>query len=152
MKNFLKYLCITLAILLVGGGCGVIIGANVVNLDYSESEYVEYGEQQKQEGLEEGFENGQQVGYDNGYNAGQNVGYENGYNAGEDAGYDSGFEDGQTYKDPEKTYLEDIINGVALNIYKTDNYTFLSSTDPSFKGLYKLNTDGSVEQIYNKVI
>ena len=52
--SVVKSILISLAVLLVGGGCGVIIGANVVDLDYSESEYIEYGEQQKQEGLNEG--------------------------------------------------------------------------------------------------
>ena len=59
--NVVKSILISLAVLLVGGGCGVIIGANVVDLDYSESEYIEYGEQQKQEGLNEGLESLEEV-------------------------------------------------------------------------------------------
>lgn len=109
--------------------------------------------QGKNDGLEEGYKNGQQAGYENGYNAGQNVGYENGYNAGESAGYNNGFEAGKTYRDPEKTYLEDIINGVDLNVLKIDNeLTFLSGNNFALYGIYKLNKDNSVEQVYSEGI
>lgn len=159
-KGIIKALGIT-ALVAVGAVGGMALGAEIANgfeTTYSESAYEDYGdkkqqigyEQGKQEGLEEGFENGQQIGHEAGYQEGQQVGYENGYTAGEEAGFDSGFEAGQTYRDPEKTYLEDIINGVEVNVYEMDSgLTFLSSTSSSFPGIYKLNADGSVEQVYN---
>ena len=152
MRNFIKYLCITLAILLVGGGCGVIIGANVVDLDYSASEYVEYGEQQKQEGLEEGYKNGQQAGYNDGYNDGQNVGYENGYYAGEDVGYDNGFENGYDVgfeEGLENGYLDDIFDSLMFEdaSFKkiSDSRVLITSNDC----LYSLSSNGEFKTIDN---
>ena len=159
-KGILKALGIT-ALIAVSSLGGLALGAEISNgfeTTYSESAYEDYGdkkqqigyEQGKQEGLEEGFENGQQAGHEAGFEEGQQAGYENGYTAGEEAGYDSGFEAGQTYRDPEKTYFEDVFAGYAVNITKMDSgLTFLTSNSSSMQGIYKLNNDGSVEKIYN---
>lgn len=136
--NILKNILLSLTILLVGGGCGVIVGANVVNLDYSESEYIEYGKQQKQEGLEEGFKNGQQVGY------------ENGYIAGEDAGYDIGFEAGQVFRDPEKTYIDILFSGEIYSVSISSNESIITGGENETCGVYLLNNkDYSIDLIKN---
>ena len=160
-KGILKALTIT-ALVAVSAVGGLALGAEISNgfeTTYSESAYEDYGDKQhqagfdagKEEGLQEGFENGQQAGHEAGFEEGQQAGYENGYTDGEEAGYDSGFEAGQTYRDPEKTYLEDIIGGVELNVYKMDSgLTFLSDNGYTLDGIFALNADNSVEQIYNE--
>lgn len=118
-KGILKVLGIT-ALVAVSSLGGLALGAEISNgfeKTYSESAYIEYGNKQKEQGKQEGFENG--------------------------------FEAGQIYRDPEKTYLEDVFAGYAVNIVKTENYTFLSSATLSLPGLYLLNADGSTTQIYD---
>ena len=134
-KGLLKALCIT-ALVAVAGVGGLALGAEISNgfeKTYSESAYENYGNEQ------------QQIGYDKGHQDG----HDEGYKEGQQAGYDSGFEAGQIYRDPEKTYLEDVFNGYNVNIVKIDDQIFLSSDSSDLLGLYKLNSDGSVTQIYN---
>ena len=121
-KGILKALTIT-ALVAVSAVGGLALGAEISNgfeTTYSESAYEDYGDKKQQIGYEQGKQEG----------------------------LEEGFEAGQTYRDPEKTYLEDIINGVQLNVYKMDSgLTLLSGASSSFQGIYKLNADGSVEQI-----
>ncbi len=126
-KGILKALGIT-ALIAVSAVGGLALGAEISNgfeATYSESAYEDYGDKQHQAGYKAGKEEGLQEGFEN------------------------GFEAGQIYRDPEKTYLEDVFNGYNVNIVKIDDQIFLSSDSSDLLGLYKLNSDGSVTQIYN---
>lgn len=110
-KGILKALGIT-ALVAVSAVGGLALGAEISNgfeKNYTEEQYIEYGDKQYQAGLE----------------AGQ-------------------------IKDPDKIYLEDIFNGQSLNIHYLDNnLTFLSCNNTSIQGIYKLNNDNSLTQIYS---
>ncbi len=84
---------------------------------YSETEYGEYGEVQKQIGYDEGYNVGYDEGYNVGYDEGYNVGYDDGYNVGYDDGYNVGYDAGLTDAETET-------DGITIELYNS-NFSLL---------------------------
>jgi flagellar biosynthesis/type III secretory pathway protein FliH len=125
--NWLKWVLVSLAIVLVVGAGGFVLyyvayamgGTEGYGRGYSTGQEVGYSS-----GEEDGYASGQQAGYIEGYDIGYDDGRDLGYDEGYDDGMEAGFGHGYTLRDP--TYKEAVAfieeDKTSDNEYNDDDY------------------------------
>jgi len=125
--NWIKWVLVSLAIVVVVGGGGYAVyyisyawgDASGYNRGYSVGQGVGYSAGE-QEGYSQGYISGKSEGYDEGYDRGQIEGYDEGYDEGREAGFGHGY----ALRDP--TYEEAVAfmeeDKTSDNEYNDDDY------------------------------